>query len=331
VANLDLPVTMTTASLRVRNPLALPVTRLSPPVLLMARLVILALFLRGYAIAAMPARRVPFFAWCETIGSAHDWKLALVSLFVTGAFLVFFNRLPRIGCLLAGSALIFGTLINSANYANSRLFPGCLLVLTALQDGGAPARLALRGQIFVLYLGASLSKLFEPDWWTGQYFEFWLREKLNIAWYARLADALPPMALSTFMGVTTIIMEAVICVSLLRRSWWPMAFVTAILFHVGGFLICGLDFGVFLYVSLLSFLVFAPDDLFPRLAGLRIAPGWRSVASRPWTWMLLLFVLISAGQVWPLGQRILAFAYALFMVRVVLVYVRQARVSQGSE
>ncbi|MFO1448377.1 MAG: HTTM domain-containing protein [Opitutaceae bacterium] len=308
--------------LRARNPFALPASSLPAPLLLMARLVTLILLVQGYAIAYMPRRGVPFLAVFESVGSEFDWKRGLSALFLAGAFLVFFNLRPRLGCLLVGASLVTGTLIDSAGYANSRLFPGCLLLLTALQDGSAPARLALRAQVFLLYLGATLSKLFEPDWWNGQYFEFWLREKLGITWYAHLADALPPLTLSTFMGVTTMVMEGVICVSLLRRSLWTLSFATALVFHVSAFLVCGLDFGVFLYVSILSFLVLAPDDLLPRLGALPLGSVGRSAVSQPWIWSVCMLALPLSASLSQVGQKFLVAACTATALGITFVYAR---------
>lgn len=317
---------MIASFLAARNPLTLPASSLPGPLLLMARLVVLVLLLQGYAIASMPLRGVPFLAFLENVGSEAGWRRALIGLFLAGAPLVIFNLRPRLGCLLVGASLILGTLINSAGYASSRLFPGCLLLLTSLQDGSTAARFALRAQIFLLYVGATLSKVFEADWWSGQYFEFWLREKLGIAWYARAADALPAMSLSIGMGVATIIMELAICVALLRRAWWPAALAVAVVFHVGAFLVSGQDFGVFLYVSILSFMVFAPDDLFPRLATLPISPVVRAWVSRPGVWLALFATLPSLGLVSRRGQKMAVLAIAVIAVWLILVFVRDLRV-----
>ncbi len=310
--------------LRARNPLVLPATSLPGPLLLMARLVILVLMIRGYAIAYMPGRGVPFVAALEAVGSDASWRRGLTALFLAGATLVFFNLRPRLGCFMVGASLVIGTLIDSAGYANSRLFPGCLLVLTGLQDGTMLARFALRAQIFLLYLGAFLSKLFEPDWWSGQYFEFWLREKLGIVWYARAADAFPPMSLSAFMGVSTIVMEFVIFGCMLRRSWRPLGFAAALLFHVGAFLVCGLDFGVFLYVSIVSFLVFAPDDFHERLASLPIGPIGRALL-HPAAWIALFVALPLSSRVGLSGQKIAMSAITITVLWIALTYLRAER------
>lgn len=311
--------------LRARNPLCLPASSLPGTLLLMARLVIMVLLVRGYATVSMPGRGVPFLAIFESFGTDYGWKRALTAMCLSGAALVFLNLLPRLGCLLVGASLVLGTSIDLAGYSNSRLFSGCLLLLTALQDGTTPARFALRAQIFLLYLGATLSKVFEPDWWSGQYFEFWLREKLGILWYAHLADSLPPMSLSIFMGVTTIVMEFAICTCLLSRHLWPGAFAVAIVFHVAAFLVCGLDFGVFLYVSILSFLVFAPDDLIHRVATLPIHSAASRLIASPAVWMLIMLMLPLSGQLWPMGQKIAVASVALMVLWIAWVFLRAAR------
>jgi len=250
--------------LRLPNPLSLEGTALPPSLLLMAKLVFVVLLVKGYGTSAMPARRVAFFAFLERLGPEAWWRPALAGAFALGAVLVLANLRPRLGCLLGGLAQVLATLGDAGSYANSRLYPGCILVLLGLWDGRW-GTFALRAQVFLLYLGAGLNKLLDPDWRDGRCFEFWMREIQGVEWYGTLADRLPAMALSTVMGLAVIAGEVAIVVALLRRRWWPAAFLVALVFHVGAFLLTGEDFGAFLYVSLLSFLAFAP----PRTAAMQ--------------------------------------------------------------
>lgn len=293
---------------------------LPPALALMAKLIVLVLALRGYGHAAMPPRGVAFPAFFENLGSDTDWKNAATLLFFTGAILLFFNLRPRLGCALSGAALILATLANSGWFANSRLYPGCVLLLAGLWDGSTATVFAGRAQAVLLYFGAAINKVFDPDWWNGRYFEFWLREKLRVEWYARLADSLPPLSLSVFMGVATIALEIVIFVALLRRATWPLAFLAALTFHVAAFLVSGLDFGVFLYVGSLSLLVFAPRD-FPRLSprGGRLDTV-RTLVGQPWLWAAIM-AIFTLGDIVPLWTRqalaviVTALAFALVLDR----------------
>lgn len=301
-----------------RNPFSINGTDLPAPLLLMARLIVLVLILRNYGFSAMPARKVPFFEFVERIGADNHWRLGLSLVFFLGALLVFFTRHSRLGCALVGSTLIVGTLINAGWFANSRLYPGCILLLCGLWDGSSLASLALRGQVFLLYFGAGINKLFDQDWLNGQYFEFWLREKLQVGWYGKIADSLPPMVLSTGMGLATIAAELFVCLALLRRAWWPIAFVGALLFHITAYLISGLDFGVFLYAVLFSFLVITPQDAFSHLkCG---CSHWSRfchwVAVRPWIWMLLLIAFCLPGDFLLLPKKLLAIVVTAITLQV---------------
>ncbi len=295
-------------------------TILPTPLLLMAKIMVLVLAMRGYAYLVMPRRGVSFIPILEQIGGDSDWRLGLSVLFFTGGTLVMFNFKVRLGCVLSGLALILATLINAGGFANSRFYPGCILLLTGLWDGGPWTMLALRAQVVVLYFGATVNKLLDVDWLNGRYFEFWIREKLQINWYSHAAEALPAGLLSTTMGITTIVLEFLILFTLLYRDWRPFAFAGACAFHIIVFVITGLDFGVFLYVSLCSFLVFAPPDAFDILSpgagdGGYIKVSARRIVGKPVFWLMVIPILswMNNDELQIMGKIITTMAGALLI------------------
>lgn len=232
----------------------LALSPLPPNLLLAAKLMLLALWAKGY-LTALPPRHLPFVQALELAGTPQQFRTALLTAIAIGAVLVVFELAPRLGCVLVGGALCLAIVGCRPLFANSRLYPACFLVLVGLYEPHLGPTL-VRAQVVLLYVGAGLNKLLDPDWLDGRYFESWMRDKLHLAYYAWLADLLPAMLLSRVLGWVTIAVELAVAVGLTRRRWWPMALRLGAAFHLLVLLTVNMDFGAFLAASLISYLAF---------------------------------------------------------------------------
>lgn len=233
-------------------------TSLPPVAVLIAKLLAGALVIEGYW--KIPPRHLPFLPFLDAV-DPNLWRYALLAAFAAGAALLMLHRAVRPACLAIGGALVLATLASRPTFANSRLYPGCVLLLAGLSDrgsgplGGAGA---LRLQVAILYFGAGLNKLLDPDWLDGRYFEAWMNGPYGSPAYRAMAARLPPLWLSTLMGWVTITTEAVMTVSFLRPSLYALGIACGLLFHGGALLLLHEDFGAFLIAVLISLLAFVP-------------------------------------------------------------------------
>jgi len=230
------------------------VSPLPPNLLLASKLMLVALWAKDY-LTVLPPRHLPFVAALDAAGTPAQYRLALLAAIALGAALIVFELAPRLGCLLVGGALGVAVVGCRPLFANSRLYPACFLVLLGLYEPRHGPTL-VRAQVVLLYLGAGVNKLLDPDWLDGRYFESWMRDKLHVGWYAWLADRLPAMLPSMLLGWITIAVELGVAVGLMRRRWWPLAVRTGAAFHVMVLLTVNQDFGAFLAASLISYLAF---------------------------------------------------------------------------
>jgi len=138
------------------RPQSLPVELRSLGVLLIVML------LARFGADALP-RQVPFLAVLDSFGTPDQWITACKLVFLTGSALVLSGFAIQTGCLLAGLALIAKVIGNMPLFSNGRLFDGVILLLIGLY---VPQRglQFLRLQCYLLYTGAVLSKLIDPDW-----------------------------------------------------------------------------------------------------------------------------------------------------------------------
>ena len=143
------------------------------PLLFAARmLVIFLIWVRGMKHILPPF--LPFipgmeilreFAWVYTLLDWLYW-VSLVAVFAGIRFQQF--------SIILGALVLFVILGAKPQFSNSFLFSGCLLFLIGVYRPGL--EWVFRVQIALLYLGAGINKLFDPDWLSGRYFEFFLSE-----------------------------------------------------------------------------------------------------------------------------------------------------------
>jgi predicted DCC family thiol-disulfide oxidoreductase YuxK len=236
------------------NPLRCSGTALPAPVLLMAKLIALCLLLTNH-IRLLPEPFLPFLPVFDHFDpKLFQWTLRI--LVVGSAAALLFNRYVRVSVLLLGSSLLLGLLSSQLHYTNHTVFCAFILLLTGLQRPGQDPWL-LRYQVVIVYFGAGLNKLLDPDWRSGQFFEFWAIEVLRQPWYISAAGWFPPMALSKFMSWFTFTGELGLAAGFLAPRFYPYAIWGGILFHSGLLLFSRSPFTVFFYAMLASFLVFA--------------------------------------------------------------------------
>ena len=132
---------------------------------------------------------------------------------------------------------------------------GAVLTLIGLYTSERSVWL-LRIQVAMIYFGAGLNKILDPDWLSGQFFEHWT-VNLEHDLYLRAAALLPPMALSKFLCWATIATELSLFVGFAWPRLWVFAIWLGILFHAAMTLFTGITFVLFLYVAPIAYFAFA--------------------------------------------------------------------------
>lgn len=246
------------------NPLRCSGTALPVNVLLMAKLVTLSLVV-VINVRLIPEPFLPFIPIFDHVGPPARFQLALQLLFVAAGMGLLLNRWVRTACLILGLEILVATASSRVYYGNHKLYAGLLLFLAGLEESSGPSW-RIRGQVALIYLGASLDKVLDPDWRSGRFFDYFTSQGLRPAVYSQIASWLPALTLSKFMSWVTISWEFGLFVALVVRRIYPIAIWGGILFHSGLTLFTGSTFGVFFYGTLSSFLLFAPWPQTPMLA-----------------------------------------------------------------
>ena len=104
------------------------------------------------------------------------------------------------------AALVFFSIISSKpQFSNSFLYSGCILFLVGMYRPGMDW--IFRVQIALLYLGAGMNKLYDPDWLSGQYIDFFFTEPYRNSLYLNFSSWVPGRGLAIFISHATIFAE----------------------------------------------------------------------------------------------------------------------------
>ncbi len=190
-------------------------------------------------------RHIPFLSFLDAFGTVGQWTFGLTLVYLLGCALVLSTRFIRLGCLLAGSAILLRVLGNMPMFSNGRLLNGLLLLFIALHTPGR-GLFFLRCQFLLLYLGAALNKALDPDWSNGRFIAATLEFHVS----PPLARLLEPF--NTLSGFGSMAAEASILFLLLFARLRPWGLVVLILFHTLLLVLLQEDFGTFYYTLCLA-------------------------------------------------------------------------------
>jgi predicted DCC family thiol-disulfide oxidoreductase YuxK len=236
------------------NPLRISGTALPPPLLLMAKVIALALLVTGH-VRLMPEPFLPFIPALDSI-AGEPFRIALQSAFLLSALAILCNRMPRMSALLLGLTMLTAVVSSKAYYGNNKTMCAALLLLAGLYHprlGAWPIRL----QIVIVYFGAGLNKLLDPDWQSGLFFDHWSAVRLHQPLYLWAAPLFPPLLLAKAVCWGTIATELGLAAAFLFRRAWPWAIWVSLLFHASLVEFTGSTFTMFFYAMESAMLAFA--------------------------------------------------------------------------
>lgn len=236
------------------NPLRLDGTALPVPMLLMAKLIAVALLFTNHQ-RLLPDPFLPFIPALDTFAFSQPFQVALKTVFVASALALIFNRSVRASALLLGLTILVSVVSSKAYYGNNKTMCGILLFMSGLWEPRL-GTLFIRLQFSLVYFGAGLNKLLDPDWQTGQFFHHWATVRLQQPVYTALAPMLPDLLLAKAFCYSTIVIELALAVMWFLRPAWPWAIWLSLLFHASLLEFTGTTFTMFFYAMESAVLAF---------------------------------------------------------------------------
>jgi hypothetical protein len=233
-----------------------------PNLLLMCKLLAVAVLATGH-VRILPDPFLPFIDGLDRLLDPQVFRTTLQTVAVVSAVSLLFNRWVRGSALILGGCILLAVVCSRAYYGNNKTFVGLALVLAALSDFDRLAYL-LRWQLALVYFGAALNKLLDPDWQSGLFFEHWAGVRLQNPLYLAVSERLPPLLAGKMMCWGTTLTEFVVAFGLLVPRLVPYALWINALFQIGLLEFTGDTFTLFFYAMQAATLAFVawPERLF---------------------------------------------------------------------
>lgn len=223
---------------------------LPPHLVLLARALGVCVFLREWW--HPPGVFLPFFGEAQLDGAATVWAIRLLALVLS--LLLVLNRLVAPAAVALGVLLLLQIAGSRVYYANNRTFTALVLVLVGLC---AATKLPLvRYQIVLLYLSAATNKLLDADWRSGDYLHSFASTAPTLDRILDIAPAMDKLAAARAMSWTVIALEIALALAFCIPRLFPYAVFTGIAYHTGLVVTAHRTFGLFWYVTAVSYLAF---------------------------------------------------------------------------
>jgi predicted DCC family thiol-disulfide oxidoreductase YuxK len=238
------------------NPLTLSGTELPSAVLLLAKLATIVFLL--HALKQLSTIYLPFIPALDYLplpAGVVQHGMQLVLLAASVALLC--NQRVRVAALVLGGGLFFELMASTLWFENNRTYLACLFVLVGLTGRGRDSTpWLLRAQVIILYFGAGLNKVLDPDWRSGQFFAYWVTHILQYRPLLLLNSWLPNGMLWVLLGWLTILGELGLAVAFMIPRLRPAAMVFGIIFHSALYIVADRSFGMFFFIAPISYLAF---------------------------------------------------------------------------
>lgn len=203
---------------------------MQPNILLMCKLLFLLLLVNGF-LGYISDPFIPFIKPIDVVITYPNiFKTAIKGLFLASGLLLLFNVNPRTMAIVLGSSLIVMLLASKPMFRNHLFICGCAFLLAGLSNKkNLPWLLYM--QLSLVYFGAATNKVFEPDWWSGQFMHNWLVNSQENQFYLSVSGLLPEMWFAKILSWTSMFIEFTIAILLLIRKKHLLAVWAIILFH----------------------------------------------------------------------------------------------------
>lgn len=319
-----------------RNPAALPSEAMPPQLLLVCKLAFLVALADSYFLE-LDAPFLPFLQVLDAFHESTVYASTLRILFFAGGGMLLFNIAPKAGAALVGAVLLTHLLGTRLDFKNHVFITACIFLLCGLSTRERTLTL-YRIQFALVYFGAALNKLLDPDWRDGRFFQNWLENRLGSPFLADIAKSTYPDIVYASLGWITIILEAVLIVLILKPELNRGAIWIAAAFHFSTTVFTGgLTFGFFVPMLIVAFVGFdrSRERLGPVLATgsdrswLDLQERLKRSALLPFALLGLFWLVERSGSIrYPLQTLGFAFVYwALFPYQDFLNWINRIRKS----
>ncbi len=250
-------------------------TPMRPNTLLMCKLLLLLLVLHGFQWTIRDPY-LPFLQGLDVFRSLPGlFEVVLKAAFFGAGLSLLCNVRVRTSAIVLGATVILALVASKPMFRNHIFFVGCLFLLAGLHRRDEEAWL-IKIQFSVMYFGAFLNKIWDPDWRTGQFMHHWLHGHLRNPFYETFSPLLPDFWFGMMLSWTVIVSECLLTVLFFVPRWRTRGVCLTLAMHLGFLLVVGRrPFGHFTEDVLIALLAFLSWPL--ASMALRLTPSLHAV------------------------------------------------------
>ena len=246
---------------------------------------------------------LPFIEVLSTLKLQCFFQVIWQITFVVCSIGVLSRKWSKVCMFLVGILLLMAVLANGFLYSNNLVFSSCLLIAMSMSSY---EQNFVRYQLFVVYLGAFLDKLFFDHWRNGYFMESYFENN----WYVSIAEGLiGSESISQMMGTGTIVVEAILALLVLLPRATKLFILLGVSFHLSTAVLMHSFFGLFIPCILMCYMSLVPAKLefnkrLPKLKKIKMFSNfylmaWRriiqktifSLARSTFVWIVLAYIL----------------------------------------
>ncbi len=172
---------------------------------------------------------LPFISYMDIIPGWIYSHILLPVYIISGIFALIGYKF-RLALMVFGGILIFSIVSSMPIFSNSLLFAGVIIFLSGLCPDH---RYIFNIQVALLYLGAAINKLWDIDWWNGQFFHTLATYRHPMPLYELLQLYFENLRLAQILGIFTMLTELALAVLFLFKSKTKLAVIIGLVFHIG--------------------------------------------------------------------------------------------------
>lgn len=235
----------------------------APNILLMCKLLILILMAYKFHFAIQD----PYIPFITALNYFHSFpglfKSTLIIGFIISSLAIFLNMKVRAASLILGIVILLEQLASQPAFKNHVFVCGCFFILVGLSKKDDNYKL-LFWQLAIIYLGAFINKVSDPDWHSGAFMHNWLFNVRENTPYIFVSELLPEKWFAYILSYAAMLSEGILGILLFFKKYRKIAFWVTLLFHTVLYSFLAYRFGHFyddLVIILLIFIVWPKGQI----------------------------------------------------------------------
>ena len=220
-------------------------TKMHPNILLMCKLLVI-LLTAHHMFFKIDDPHVPFIPALDWFHNYPNlFRNVFRTIYACSALTLLFNIKVRTSSIVLGLVVIICVLASKPLFYNHVFICACALFLAGLTNDKDPPYLLIF-QLSLVYLGASINKFLEPDWWSGAFMDTWLGIARENPVYLYFSELLPDLLMAKLLSYTAMFTEFSIGVLILFKKTRNLTVWFIIIFHLALYTLTSSRFGHFI-------------------------------------------------------------------------------------